>query len=274
MCTVSIIIPTFNRYKLLQRALNSILKQSYLDYEIIVIDDGSTDKTAEILTELFPQIRYVYQDNKGVSSARNKGLELAKGEWIAFLDSDDEWLPEKLTLQLGLIKSTPDYKVCHTEELWIRNGTRVNQMNKHKKFGGWIFPQCLPLCVMSPSSIVIHQSVFETVGNFDTSLPACEDYDLWLRITAKYPVLYIEEPQIKKYGGHDDQLSTKHWGMDQFRIIALQKIVEDMSLQQEYLTAAIAMLVKKSKIFQKGALKRGKTESAQHYQRIIDQYSA
>jgi glycosyltransferase involved in cell wall biosynthesis len=270
---LSIIIPTFNRCKLLNRALNSVFNQTYSDYEVIVIDDGSTDDTAEMLQKNFTHLRYSCQSNHGVSAARNKGLELAKGEWVAFLDSDDEWLPQKLEKQISLLKAKPDYKICHTEELWIRNGVRVNQMKKHKKAGGWIFPQCLPICAMSPSSILIHRSVFDSIGYFDTSLPACEDYDLWLRITAKYPVLYLEEPLIKKYGGHDDQLSKKHWGMDRYRIQALQNIISGGTLNNENKQKAKAMLIKKCNVFQNGALKRGKMIDVQHYQKIINQFS-
>jgi len=270
MFFISIIIPTFNRSEYLKRALDSVYKQTVFDYEVIVIDDGSTDETAEMIRINYPDVNYVYQKNAGVSSARNKGLEQAKGDWLAFLDSDDEWMPEKLYKQLDLLKAHPEQKVCHTEEVWIRNGVRVNQMKKHQKTGGWIFPQCLPLCAMSPSSIVIHRSIFEDVGVFDTQLPACEDYDLWLRITAKYPVLYITEPQILKYGGHEDQLSRKYWGMDQYRITALQKIIKENKLSAENKQQAIAMLLKKAKIFQQGAVKRGKTEQAEYYQQIID----
>lgn len=272
MFFISIVIPTFNRISLLKRALESIYKQSNSNYEVIVIDDGSTDKTAEMIAEFFPKVRYFYQANRGVSAARNMGIEQSKGEWLAFLDSDDEWLPEKLAEQKKCITANPKYKICHTEEIWIRDGIRVNQMKKHKKQGGWIFPQCLPLCAMSPSSIMIHHSIFNELGNFDTSLPACEDYDLWLRITAKYPVLYIEEPQIIKYGGHEDQLSQKHWGMDRYRIQALQNIIAGETLTDENKQKTIAMLLKKCKVFKNGALKRGKTESAEYYQRIIESF--
>jgi len=270
MVIFSVIIPTFNRSALLKRALMSVYQQTHSTFEVIIVDDGSTDDTADMIRQEFPDARYYYQLNKGVSRARNKGLDVAKGEWIAFLDSDDEWLPQKLEKQLALLQQNPTEKVCHTEEIWIRNGVRVNQMKKHKKAGGWIFEQCLPLCAMSPSSIVIHRSVFDDIGYFDTSLPACEDYDLWLRMAARYPVLYIEEPQIIKYGGHEDQLSQKHWGMDQYRIKALQKVIEENSLSVEHKRQATDMLIKKCKIFQQGALKRGKTAAAKHYQQIVD----
>jgi GT2 family glycosyltransferase len=269
MVSVSIIIPTFNRSIRLKRAIESVYNQTYRDYELLIIDDGSSDETSKMVADFFPKSRYFYQPNSGVSSARNTGISHAKGTWIAFLDSDDEWLPLKLEKQLELLSNNPDHKICHTNEQWIRNNTEVNQMEKHKKSGGWIFPQCLPLCAMSPSSIVMHRSIFNDVGGFDTSLPACEDYDMWLRITAKYPVLFIEEPQIIKHGGHDDQLSKKYWGMDRFRIKALQNILLQKKLSDEYQQKATKMLLKKCKIFQQGALKRGKIEDAQHYQQII-----
>ncbi len=271
---ISIIIPTFNRKALLVRALQSVYAQSFSDFEVIVIDDGSTDQTDQMIRDSFPQTLYHFQSNEGVSSARNKGIELAKGEWIALLDSDDEWLPNKLENQINQLKSKPEYKVCHTNEQWIRNGIKVNQMKKHKKIGGWIFPQCLPLCAMSPSSIMIHRSIFTDIGVFNNNLPCCEDYDLWLRITVKYPVLYVEEPQINKYGGHEDQLSQKFWGMDRFRIQALQNILANDDLNEENKILAIAMLLKKCKIMQQGAKKRGKDDDVNFYQAVIDQFTS
>ncbi|MES9936336.1 MAG: glycosyltransferase family A protein, partial [Sedimenticola sp.] len=222
---ISVIIPTHNRADLLERALKSVQAQTLPPLEVIVVDDGSEDHTREMVSEKFPRVRYLQQPNRGVSSARNLGISEARGDWIALLDSDDEWLPSKLASQKTRLESQPGHHICHTEEIWIRNGKRVNQMKKHTKQGGAIFQHCLPLCVISPSSVLIHKSVFREVGLFDESLPACEDYDLWLRICARYPVTYVEQPQIVKYGGHEDQLSRRHWGMDRFRLHALEKII-------------------------------------------------
>lgn len=166
-----------------------------------MVDDGSTDDTRQMVTSRYPQAVYLYQPNRGVSSARNLGITSAGGAWIALLDSDDEWLPGKLAAQLKLLGSLPDHRICHTEEIWVRNGTRVNQMKKHAKYGGKIFRHSLPRCIISPSSVLIHRSLFNRVGLFDESLPACEDYDLWLRICASHPVAFVESPQIVKYGG-------------------------------------------------------------------------
>ncbi len=273
MDAVSVIIPTFNRKHTLKRALNSVRKQSLPAAEIIVIDDGSTDDTAQMLEDCFSDVKLIQQENQGVSAARNRGIEIAKGAWLAFLDSDDEWLPEKLEQQISCLRSQPELRVCHTEEIWVRKGVRVNAHNKHKKKAGWIFKDCLALCAMSPSSIIIHESVFNTTGLFDESLPACEDYDLWLRITSRYPVLLIEKPQIIKYGGHEDQLSKKFWGMDRFRITALIKFIESDQAKGHDRQLAIQMLLKKASIFQQGAIKREKWQQASDYQTILDQYS-
>jgi GT2 family glycosyltransferase len=145
-------------------------------------------------------------------------------------------------------------------------------MKKHAKTGGYIFNQCLPLCAISPSSVIIHHSVFEQVGLFDEELPACEDYDLWLRICARHPVEFLETPQIIKYGGHEDQLSHRHWGMDRFRIRALEKIIDDPELSTEYRQAAIETLVKKAGIFAQGAEKRGKVQQAAEYRQKQHDY--
>lgn len=246
-----------------------MFSQTRLPDEVIVIDDGSTDGTEEMLAQSFPQVIYIKQDNCGVSSARNSGIALAAGEWIALLDSDDKWMPEKLAQQEAALRAKPEYLICHTEEIWIRNGVRVNQMRKHRKYGGWIYQRCLPLCAISPSSVLIHKSVFHEIGVFDENLPACEDYDLWLRMCSKYPVLYLDQPLIKKYGGHEDQLSRRYWGMDRFRIQSLASILKHGELDPNLHDATREMLVKKISVYVKGAQKRGKLEEVHRYKRLI-----
>jgi glycosyltransferase involved in cell wall biosynthesis len=255
---VSVVIPTWNRAELLSRALDSVLAQTRSPEEIIVVDDGSTDDTASRVRTGYPEVRLIEQPNAGVSAARNAGIRAASGTWIAFLDSDDRWLPEKLALQLEALRANPELLLCHSDEIWIRRGRRVNPMKKHRKCGGRIFERALPLCVISPSSAIVHRSLFDIVGLFDESLPACEDYDLWLRITARYPVLYLAHPLIVKYGGHEDQLSRRHWGMDRFRIRAIEKILADRDLPEDYRMAAEVERARKVKIFTDGARKRGR----------------
>jgi len=267
---ISVIIPAFNRAHTLPKALDSVLSQTLKPREIIVVDDGSTDETNTVLAN-YPGLCIISQDNRGVSAARNVGIEKAGGEWLAFLDSDDEWLKEKLEKQWDTI-CIDDKLICHTEEIWIRNGQRVNPMKKHKKFGGMIYERCLPLCVISPSSVMIHRSVFEDVGVFDESLEVCEDYDLWLRICAKYSVLFIDEPLIVKYGGHKDQLSRKHWGMDRFRVKALEKMMSFGALNDEDEKATVNMILQKCGIIINGMKKRGNNDEAEKWQSKIEKY--
>ncbi len=264
--SISVIVPSFNRAHTLPRAIDSVLSQTRPADEIIIVDDGSDDGTAELLHRHYPRVRLLQQRNQGVSAARNRGIEAATGEWIALLDSDDAWLPGKLEAQLQALEAEPAVRLCHTEEIWIRNGTRVNQKHRHAKSGGWIFRDCLPLCVISPSATLLHRSLLAEIGGFDEDLPACEDYDLWLRICSVEPVVFVETPQIRKYGGHDDQLSRKHWGMDRFRIQALEKIIGSGTLAPDDQAATCSMLAQKARIFAAGARKRGNLELAECYE--------
>ena len=260
---ISAIIPTFNRAHLLPRAVDSILSQTLPPHSVIIVDDGSTDGTEKLIKKNYPEIKYLKQDNLGVSAARNAGITATSCEWLAFLDSDDEWLPEKLARQIEVLNLAPAMKICHSDEIWIRNGKRVNPLKKHSKSGGWMFKKALPICCISPSSAMIHRSVFDNVGLFEESLPACEDYDLWLRVTSSYPVLYISEKLVVKHGGHQNQLSEKYWGMDRFRIQALENIILSGNLSDENLNDAKQMLQEKTKIFSNGARKRGRTTEAE-----------
>ena len=255
---ISVIIPTYNRRNTLSRAVESVLNQIYKPIEIIVVDDGSTDGTKEMFSEMYPLVRYIYQVNSGVSSARNMGIKSASGDWIALLDSDDEWLPDKLDRQVKLLQDNAEIRFCHTNEIWIRNNVRINQKKKHQKYGGNIFKKCLDICRISPSSSLFHTSVIKDVGRFDESLGVCEDYDLWLRITAKYSVLFLDQPLIKKFGGHSDQLSRVLGGIEQYRIRSLEKILTSKSLSVSQFEAAKDMLIHKLQIYAKGLKKRDK----------------
>ena len=270
---VSVIIPTYNRKHTLKRAIQSVYIQSLLPFEIIVVDDGSNDGTKEWVRQKYPNVKYIYQENSGVSSARNKGIKIARGDWIALLDSDDEWLPNKLSEQINKIKSNLDVKILHSNEIWIRNGVRVNQMKKHKKFGGYIFEKCLDMCRISPSSVMLKKAIFNDIGIFDESLKVCEDYDLWLRITSKYPVYFLDIPLIKKYGGHSDQLSKARDGIEFYRIQSLQKILESKILSKPQTLLAIYTMVNKMNIYASGLEKRNKTEELSKLKKNIQYWT-
>ncbi len=264
----SVVIPSYNRAQLLQRALDSILEQLYRPREIIVIDDGSSDETARMLREHYPAIRYRYQRHAGVSAARNHGIRLAGSRWIALLDSDDTWTRDKLHAQAAAIHANSEVRVVHTNEIWMRNGARLAQKAHHRKYGGWIFGRCLPRCIISPSSAVIRRDVFDDIGMFDESLKACEDYDLWLRICAGEPVLFVDRPLVVKYGGHADQLSRRTNALDRYRIKALLKLLETRTLTDEQRTLTATTLRQKIQIYTAGAKKRGKFAEASKYDAI------
>ena len=265
MSKVSVIIPTYDRGEVVLRALRSVFAQDHAVDQVIVVDDGSTDDTIERVERNFPGVELIVQTNHGVSHARNRGIERARNEWLAFLDSDDEWLPGKITAQLAAIMSDGISRVCHSDEIWVRNGRRVNPMNKHRKYGGDIFLHCLPRCVMSPSSVVLHRSVVEELGGFDETLPVCEDYELWLRIACQTTVLYVPEKLLIKYGGHKDQLSRSSWGMDRYRIQALEKLLLSEVLSETQSQKAIAEMLRKIEIYVAGAGRRHRWQEVQRY---------
>ncbi len=269
---ISVIIPTYNRGWIIKEAIDSVLAQEYINYELIVVDDGSTDDTHDILNSYQNNFLVLRQNNKGVSSARNRGLAAASGHFIAFLDSDDIWLPQKLSQQVDFFQSNPDALICQTEEIWIRNNVRVNPKKRHKKPTGMIFEPSLSLCLVSPSAVMIKKNLFEEVGLFDETLPACEDYDLWLRISCRHPVHLIDTPLIIKRGGHDDQLSASP-GLDKFRIKAIKKVIESGLLSSAQYQTAVETLKEKCDIYASGCRKRGRIGEAAYYEALAKRYN-
>lgn len=270
---ISVIIPVHNRPRRILRAIQSVVNQTVAAAEIIVVDDGSSDGTAIAVADSFPQVRLVRQANRGVSAARNHGIRVATSEWIALLDSDDEWLPDKLAKQCRLLKENASLRVCHSDEAWIRDGVQVNPMRKHRKPSGWIFRACLPLCCVSPSAIVLHRSVIETVGLFDESLPACEDYDMWLRCFCRFPIGLVESRCVVKYGGHADQLSRRYAAMDRYRVYALNKLLGNEALETVDREACILMLRKKCDILANGLVKRQRPLEALSYRQLSKRWN-
>ena len=269
--SVSVIIPTHNRRKSLTRAVESVRTQTFPDWELLVVDDGSSDGTDRDWSDPDDsRIWYLRTENQGVSAARNLGIRLADSPWIAFLDSDDYWLPRKLETQLGALDSHPGYLAVHSDEIWIRNGRRVNPKKIHRKYGGWVYRYSLPRCVISPSSILVSRELLDRCGAFDEDFPVCEDYELWLRMFARHPICFVDRPLLVKIGGHADQLSRSTWGLDRFRIRAMVKTVESgiLSLQQETWTAA--EIVRKSGILAGGCEKRGRMKEARYYRSLAE----
>jgi glycosyltransferase involved in cell wall biosynthesis len=272
---VSVIIPSYNRKEQIKAAAASVFAQTFRNWELIVVDDGSDDGTdlscfgpeSERRCEL---IRL--ELNGGVSAARNTGVRASKGEWLAFLDSDDVWHPQKLEKQIAWIKENPDFRILQTREIWVRNGVRVNPPASHVKRSGYIFRESLDRCMITPSSVMMAGSLFCEAGGFNESLPACEDYDLWLRITCRYPVGLIEQDLLTRYGGHSDQLSSQVFALDRFRVRALMDLLSCDTLSMEQREAVKNKLVEKAEILAKGFFKHGKPETGERYKSIAKHY--
>ncbi|HIO10636.1 MAG TPA: glycosyltransferase [Deltaproteobacteria bacterium] len=274
MPKITAILPTWNRAEWLEKSIQSVLDQTFGDFELVVVDDASTDSTAEIIERYSGKIRtIVFSENRGVSAARNAAIKNSDSEWIAFLDSDDFWHPDKLQKQIAQTKMRPACPLHFTDEIWIRNGVRVNPKKKHQKKEGWIFQPSLALCLMAPSTVILRRELFEVHGLFDENLPVCEDYDLWLRLTAQHPVALLNEKLMTRHGGHADQLSRSDWGIDRYRVQSIQKILKTESLRPEDRTAAIRMLIEKCGILAKGFRKRGNLKEVEKYEKIIRQSS-
>ena len=271
MAAVSVIIPTFNRAHKIARAVASVLYQTFTDFEILVVDDGSEDATSDALTPFRSHVKWItHSKNLGVSAARNTGIRESLSPLIAFLDSDDYWLPDKLAAQVSFLSEHPEAVACQTEEHWIRRGVRVNAMKKHFKPSGEIFEPSLKLCVVSPSAVVVKRFLLEEVGVFDEDFPVCEDYDLWLRISWKYPIWLIPEPLVIKEGGAPDQLSRSIQGMDRYRIKTIARLLASGCLSNKQADAAIREIRFKCRVYGNGCIRRGKKEEGEYYLNLPD----
>ena len=265
---ISIIIPTHNRRDFLAQAIATALAQKGVDKEVIVVDDGSADGTAALLASFGTAVRAVFQPHSGVSAARNKGIRLAGGEWLAFLDSDDLWMEDKLLRQREFMVRHPELKICQTEEIWIRNGRRHNPRRYHRKPQGDCFELLLERCLVSPSAVMVHRRLLAEVGGFDETLPACEDYDLWLRIGCRYPLGLLDQALVIKRGGHADQLSATVPTLDRYRIRALSKLLRTEPLTDLQRASVMEVLRRKCKIYAEGCRKRGRLAEADAVQAL------
>jgi glycosyltransferase involved in cell wall biosynthesis len=272
---VSVIIPTYNRRAMLLEAIDSVLAQSTPAFELIVIDDGSTDGTGENehLRRLAETIRIRIDriDHRGPAAARNRGVAIARSPLIAFLDSDDLWSPTKLERQLAFVRDNPGCAISQTNEIWIRNGRRVNPGLRHRKRAGDIFIDSLRTCLIAMSSVMIRTDLFRSSGGFDEHMTAAEDYDLWLRILIDHEAGLLDEPLVTRCGGHSDQLSATTPALDRFRILALAKLLADDRLSAARRTSVVEVLAEKSCIYARGLRRRDKIDEARLYERVADQ---
>ena len=274
---ISAIIPTYNRASFLERSIGSVLAQRRACGELIVVDDGSTDSTAALVERMSTvaavPVRLVQQRNQGAAAARNAGIRLARGRLLAFLDSDDWWLPDKLAIQAAAMAARPEFLVAHTREIWFRRGLRVNQKKKHDPPDGDIFAASLRMCVVGMSTVMARRELFDRYGLFDESLACCEDYDLWLRVGCREPFLLVPEPLTGKNGGRADQLSMIHrQGMDVFRIRSLCALLDASVLRPGQRREAVTELARKCRIYGQGCAKHGRPEEGECYLTLAAHY--
>ena len=274
---VSVIIPTYNRSRLLKKAVESVLNQSHTGLELVVVDDGSDDDTPIIIDQYQKRnqrkIIFVQQNNGGPAAARNRGIAAAGCDFIAFLDSDDWLHRDKIRLQVAAMQKETAYLVSHTQEIWYRHGKLLNQKIRHRKESGYIFGRCLDLCAVGMSTVMIRRQLIEQVGLFDEQLPCCEDYDYWLRVSAKLPFLLIDRPLTSKDGGRSDQISFLHrTGIDKYRIRAIEKILASGMLNADQYRMAWEELVKKCGIYGNGCIKHGRSTEGEYYLSLPARY--
>ncbi len=269
---VSVVIPTYNRAELVVEAVASVLEQRGAPrMEVIVVDDGSSDGSGRMVEERFgPGVLCIRRAERGgVSAARNTGIRAAQGEWLAFLDSDDLWRPEKIAAQCRCFVAHPGMLICQTEEIWMRGGRRLNPRNYHEKPEGRCFPLLLERCLVSPSAVMLHRDLLDDVGLFDETLPACEDYDLWLRIGCRYPIGIVRKALVVKRGGRPDQLSSSIPALDQYRIRAIARLLRSGVLGGDDRRVALDALERKCRIYGEGCRKRGRDEEADAVLRLL-----
>ena len=253
---------------MLEKTCLSVQNQSYKNWNLIIVDDGSTDGTS--LQSYGPKTQILsLKKNKGVSYARNQGIKKSQADWIAFLDSDDLWLPQKLEKQIEYIKKNPQYLFVHCNEIWLKNGKILNQKKKHKKQGGRVFIPSVRLCCISPSAVLMKRSLFKELGLFREDFPVCEDYEFWLRVTSRYNIGFLDEPLLIKQGGHSVQLSKKYFGMDYWRIKALLPYLEDSKLSQEEQKEVKQTLKQKLSLFLNGCKKHKNFSKQKEMEEIL-----
>jgi glycosyltransferase involved in cell wall biosynthesis len=270
MTGISVIIPTYNRASFLNRALDSVQRQTLACNELIVIDDGSTDETSECVSRFAKEceipVRYLFQKNQGPAAARNNGICEARFSHLAFLDSDDHWQKKKLELQYGRLADNPQIMISHTKERWLRRGVHLNQKKIHQPGNGEIFKHCLQLCAVGMSTVMVKKEIFSEIGLFNVNLRCCEDYDLWLRASSRYPFLLIETPLTIKEGGREDQVSYQfRVGMDRLRIGAIVDLLRDPRLSQEQTIWTLEELQRKCHVYGKGCVKHERIREGEKY---------
>ncbi|MCK4305695.1 MAG: glycosyltransferase family 2 protein [Candidatus Eisenbacteria sp.] len=295
MARVTVIVPTHNKKEPVAEALRSVLSQTFRDFEIVVSDDGSTDGTPlhllrmlgaqpdalEILSRMSPTsikpfshafsqngvtVQYHYGSNRGLSAARNRGIRSARGDYIAFIEAEDEWQREHLEVQMAFLESHPDARLCRVAERYVKDGKPRKNRNTSTA-SGWIFEAALEASPMSTSALLAHRSCFASCGAFDENLPACDEYDLWLRFAARYPIYYIPDgPIVTRKSARGDG-SSRTWSWDRFRVYALEKAFQSGHLSPNQRFMVAQEIVRKCERLVQGFRRQRSDERSNFYER-------
>ena len=271
---VAVVIPTYNRRAMVCEAVKSVLAQRNAKFELTVVDDGSTDGTWDELTQIgavandhaqWEMMRIERTPNRGPATARNTGVAIAAAPFVALLDSDDLWLPHKLNRQIAFMRDHPEYAISQTEEIWMRNGRRVNPGARHRKRAGDLFADSLLTCLISPSAVIMRTDLLREAGGFDEDLAAAEDYDLWLRLLTDHKVGLVDEQLVIRRAGHPGQLSATVPALDRFRILALLKLLAREDFAPERRIKVCEVLSEKCSIYAKGLKRRERADETRFF---------
>lgn len=295
MVGVTVVVPTCNRKDFVTQALHSVFSQNYRNFEIVVVDDGSTDGTAAHLLRTFGAearavelvarrnpaaltpfyhtfthqgllVRYEYHQNRGLGAARNRGIRHARGSYIAFLEAEDIWEPGHLRSQIDFLEGHRGACIARVGERPAKEGPRSRRARRGEVASGNLFAQALEQAPAGISCAVVHRSCFAECGEFDENMPACEDYDLWLRLTARFPVYYVEGPEVTRRAPRPDG-SPHAWTSDRFRVYSLEKSFQSGQLDSEQRFLVSQALVRRCERLVEGYRRQKSEERANFYER-------
>jgi glycosyltransferase involved in cell wall biosynthesis len=295
MVGATVVVPTCNRREMVAQALQSVLAQTYRNFELVVVDDGSTDGTpmhlmrllgaepraVEILSRMNPAalnpffhqfvhdgipIQYQYHPNRGLGAARNRGIRHARGTYVAFLEAEDLWEPTHLQAQIAFLDGDGWARIARVGGRQAKDGTRARRSRRAEEASGWIFSQALEACPAGLSCAVVHRGCFAECGTFDENMPACDDYDLWLRLAARFPIHYVAGPEVT-HRSPRPELASHSWTWDRFRVYALEKAFQSGQLNPEQRFLVSQEIVRRCEHLVEGYRRQKSEERANFYER-------
>ncbi|MHC4139756.1 MAG: glycosyltransferase family 2 protein [Planctomycetota bacterium] len=271
MPTVSVIIHTYNNEKFIAETVESVLNQTYKDYEIIVVDDGSVDGTRDALLPYMQEIRYHYKENGGIASAKNAGMALSKTEFIAFLDHDDLWVPDKLKLQIEYFNKNPQVGLVYAKYTTFRDGKEL-RTKPEKGYSGWVFKELLSKSFIQTSTVIVKKECLDAVGPYDESLSLGDEYDMFLRISKKFQCGFVDKG-LTRYRIHDTNASNNDFLFDKENLGVYKKIYSNFTdldgIEKKILKKRIARYSMK---VAKELYRQGQLEESKKYQQEAQDY--